>query len=321
MTQRHSHGPLSGTRAKTALLLAGLLMLVATAVSAASASASPSLAQESPRLASLDISIWPEFDRPATLVLLRGELSADVELPATVALRIPASSGGPSAVASAPAEGGSLVTRGYELTEDGDSLRLTLTTPDPIFQVEFYDPLATDNPDRAYTYVWPGDLGTDQLTVQVQEPAGSTGFSVDPDLGPGTLQPDGLLYNGADMGALESGQTLAITLSYRKTDPRTSEEILGATAAGSDDGVPSWLLPVVITALAVAALLAVAYWRSRRQPLPVGKQPPRGARRRDAAERRKRGPSASQAFCSQCGHRLDDADRFCSRCGAGVRGR
>ena len=313
MIQHHSVRLLLGANVRRALLAVGLLMLVATAASAAPAPMPRSQAQETPRLASLEIAIWPEYDRPAVLVLLRGELAADAPLPATVSLSIPASSGGPLAVASAATEDGALVTRDYEVTETGDSLLLTLTTPDPFFHVEFYDPLPTDTPDRTYAYAWPGDLAADQLTVQVQEPLGATGLSVEPELGPGTLETDGLVYRGAEMGAFEIGKTLTIAVRYRKTDPRTSVEILGSAAeADSGGGVPSWLPPVSIAALAVAAVAAALYWRSRRQPVPAPQEPPRGGRR-------PRSTAAAQAFCTQCGHGLDQSDRFCPRCGAKVR--
>ncbi len=311
--QHHSARLLLGARVRRALLAAGLLMLVATAASAALAQTPRSQAQETPRLASLEIAIWPEYDRPEVLVLLRGELAADVPLPTTVSVSIPASSGGPSAVASAATADSGLLTRDYEVTETGDSLLLTLTTPDPLFHVEFYDLLPTDTPDRTYTYTWPGDLATDSLTVQVQEPLGATGLSVEPELGPGTLEIDGLVYRGADMGAFEAGQTLTITVRYRKTDPRTSVEILAAEEADSGGGVPSWLPPVSIAVLAVVAVAAVLYWRSRRQPVPASQEPARGSRR-------PRGTSAAQAFCTQCGHRLAESDRFCARCGNKVRG-
>ena len=52
-----------------------------------------------PRLESMQIEVWPEFDRPAALVILRGALAADVKLPADVTLHIAASTGGPSAMA------------------------------------------------------------------------------------------------------------------------------------------------------------------------------------------------------------------------------
>ena len=316
MIQHHSGWWLPSAGLRGALVAVGLLWLAAATVWAAPEQRPRLQAQESPRLASLEIGIWPEYDRPAILIILRGELTADVPLPATVPLTIPASSGGPSAVASSATEGGGLITRSYEITDAGDSLLVTLTTPDRLFQVEFYDLLPADTPDRTYSYVWPGDLAVDQLSVRLQEPAGATGLSAEPDLGPGTVEPDGLAYRTSQMGAFEVGKTLAIEVSYRKTDSRTSVEILRSTAGTDSDGdVPSWLLPATIAVLAAVAVWVAIYWRWQRQPARAPKGGAEGARRRDQRAARPQ----TLAYCTQCGHGLDPGDRFCSGCGAKVR--
>ena len=56
-------------------------------------------AQEEPTLESLEIALWPEFDRPEVLVIYRGQLDADVALPALVEITLPARVGQPTAVA------------------------------------------------------------------------------------------------------------------------------------------------------------------------------------------------------------------------------
>lgn len=298
---------------KGALLAIGLLTLLGWSASTAVTDAH---AQDAPRLASLEIWVWPEYDQPAALVFLRGELAADVALPAEVPLHIPASSGGPSAVASATTENGALANAAYELTEADDSLLLAVTTPDPFFHVEFYDTLATDSPDREYTYVWPGDVAVDELSVRVQEPAAAAELTVEPDLGPGTIEPDGLVYQSAQMGAFEAGSSLSIEVRYRKTDPRTSLDILSPeTAPDSDGGLPSWLLPLALAAAGVVLAGAFVYWRSQRQPALAGGGPAAGSRRKGERARRPGRGAASQAFCTQCGNRLKADDRFCSQCG------
>lgn len=114
-------------------------------------------AQTNPRLASLHIQIWPEYDRQATLIILNGELAPDTPLPADVSLRIPASSGGPSAVAFANAAGSQLFNLQHKVTKTGDYSTLQFAAPQRFFHVEYYDALATGSPGRAYTYVWPGE--------------------------------------------------------------------------------------------------------------------------------------------------------------------
>lgn len=305
-----------------ALLAAGVILVTAAWVAP---EAIPTVyAQESPRVASLEIAIWPEFDRQAmALVVLRGKLTDDVPLPATFTLHIPTSSGKPSAVASGDSETATLLNLDYELAAGKASLLVTITTPVPYFQIELYDPLSINTSNRSYTYVWPGDLAVDDLTLEVQEPAGATDLSIEPELGDETVGVDQLVYRSAHMGPFESGKALSVNVSYIKTDLRTSAEILGiaeAEASGprpveSDDGVPHPAILAAVVAALVVVVGAVVYWRWRGRPVvaPVG--PASGARRgaRGASESGEK--PTSQAFCTQCGDRLIPGHRFCPRCG------
>ena len=280
-------------------------------------------AQEGPRLASLEIDIWPEFDRPATLVILDAEIAGDVTLPASVSLRIPSSSGGPAALAYAASADGELLNLAYQRTDaQTDFITLTFSPPERFFHVEFYDPIRTDNADRNYTYVWPGDLPVDRLSVQLQQPAGATHLSVQPELGAGVVQPDGLAYRQADLGTFDAGKTLTIDIRYQKTDPRTSAEILGLATpappsatggAGAEEGVSRWLLLLPLVAALVIGASVVIFWRWR------GSLPSTSARRATRAGRRREQAAGQRenaaGFCPRCGKRLRSVDRFCPECG------
>lgn len=82
-----------------------------------------------PRLASLNIEIWPEYDRPAALVILKAVLAQGVMLPAAVTLRLPASSGGPSAVAFSSTAGGDLLNLKHERESAGEFVTLKFDVP------------------------------------------------------------------------------------------------------------------------------------------------------------------------------------------------
>lgn len=259
-----------------------------------------------PRLASLQIEIWPEFDRPAALVILRGELAADVALPAAVSLRIAASSGGPTAVASSTGPSAGLFNVKYGRKNADDFITLSFEVPQRLFHVEFYEPLVTGTLERSYTYVWPGDLAMDRLSVILQEPAGALNLSVQPDLDGTATGQNGLRYRSAELGALEAGKQLPIKIRYTKTDSKTSAEILQPEApnlslvptTGSSGRLPGWwaLVLAVAAVLVIGAGAAFLWWRRR------GKVS--GAQPRDAG------------FCSKCGAQPASGDRFCSKCGA-----
>ncbi len=316
-----------GARIRGTVLSIGLILLLAGVWLGREAVAS-TYAQENPRLASLEIGIWPEFDRAGALVILHGEIAGDVTRPATVSLRIPASSGGPAALASATSANGELFNLTYERTDAQDFITLTFTAPDAFFQLEFYDPLRTDTTDRNYAYVWPGDLAVGQLSVRLQEPAGATDLSVQPELGAGVVGPYQFLYRHADLGPYDLGKALTIDIRYRKTDPRTSAQILGLATptppsaevgTESDEGVPIWLLVLAVAAALVIGAGGVALWHWRGRPSPV----PAGRTTRAQRPREQGGGQQENAagFCAQCGNGLRLGDRFCPQCGTAVRER
>ena len=271
-----------------------------------------------PRLTSLEIDIWPEFDRPSTLVILRAEIAEGATLPVEVSLRIPTSSGGPQALASSPSADARLIDLRYERSNvQVDFTTVKFTTPDRFFQLEFYDRLRTDNADRRYTYVWPGDLAVGHLIVQVQKPAGSTNLSVQPKLGDRPVAAGGLTYREGDLGAFDVGKPETIGIQYRKTDSRTSAEILGlptatppSTGKGSDGGLPSWLPIAAVAASIVVGGGAVTLWLRRGRPIPGT------SGQMTRAQRRRQDVRINAGSCQQCGGRLRSRDRFCPECGA-----
>jgi len=294
----------------TATFVCGLWMVVLTILVLPAFAAAPptgNAAQVTPRLASLRIDIWPEYDRQAALIILKAQLSPDTLLPAVVSLRLPAASGGPSAVAFASAAGSELFNLQHEVTSTGNDSTLRFTAPQRFFHIEYYDALATGSSLRTYTYVWPGDLAVDRLSVRFQEPATASDVSVLPDLGPGTAGPDGLFYRTLDLGAYEAGKQLPVAIRYAKPDSRTSVEILKLNTpaakspgpAGLFESNPAWTVFVtIVVALTVGLGLAALWWVWRRRRAASGVRP------------------AIAGFCSQCGSALARDNRYCSSCGA-----
>ncbi len=301
--------------------LATLLVLILTALPVASLRG-PAAAQDqpaNPKLARLEVDIWPEFDQPAALVIVHAEIAPDVSLPASASFRIPTTSGGPAAVATTVSDNSPLLDLPYDVRDtQPDFITLEIDVPNRFFQIEFYDELKPGTGGSNYTYLWPGDYAVGQLIMQVQQPAGATSLTVDPDLGDPTTAPDGLLYREANLGAFEAGKTLTVDVQYQKTDPRTTAEILGLDQPQPDTGGGSSTRETVGIVLAIAAGVAavalaifggIMLWR-RLRPSPDGTLSRRAERRRAAAER---GPE-----CKRCHEPLRPSDRFCPVCGRTV---
>ena len=163
------HAP-AGYVARLAILVMAMLLMPAPAF--AQTAGAP---KGNPRLASLNIEIWPEYDRPAALVILKGVLAEGVKLPAVVTLRLPAAvrrcGGGrlfrlrrtaTCSTCSTSAPTPATTSRSSSRRRSGSSTSSSTSRSRPAV------------PARSYRYVWPGDLAVERVSVVVQEPASAS---------------------------------------------------------------------------------------------------------------------------------------------------
>jgi hypothetical protein len=276
----------------------------------------PSWAQDELALEQLQIDLWPEHDRPEMLVIYRGTLATDVPLPATLTFRIPASVGEPSAVAySDGAE--NLLTADYSTTINGDWLEVVLDTPEPNFQLEYYDNLERSGDQRTYTFVWPGDHPVEQLSYILLPPPDATDIQTEPELSP-FEQGAGASFYGATVDDVSVGQELELTVSYQGGTIVTPEAPSSATNAGDTN----LILIAGIAILGVALVIGGVVWYTRQGKLQRSATRPRGPRRRRAPKTgtARSGPGATN-YCTKCGRALGTSDRFCGYCGTPVEGK
>lgn len=288
----------------------------------------PGRAQEAMSLPRVEVDLWPEYDQPALLVIYHLTLPPSVQLPAEMALRIPASVGEPHAVAARQPDG-ALYTAPYEREVSGDwaIIRFRATTLE--MQVEYYDPgLAQEGNQRRFTYSWPGDYAVDTLILQVQQPIGAQDLTISPRLGNTSTGADGLVYHSSNFGAVPQGETFDIEVSYTKTGNNlsaSSVEVIpsapiDANTAGRMD--LSSMVPWILAGLGVLLIAggSVWYWRSGRESSQVRGTSPR--RRRPAAQQAggtNQADEAGHVYCHQCGRRAGPGDRFCRTCGTALR--
>jgi len=297
-------GAHAGLAAWVGMFAMAILLLPALAL--AQAGGAP---KGNPPLASLNIEIWPEYDRAAALVILKGALVEGVKLPAAITLRLPMASGGAAAVAFSATADGSLLNLKHERATAGEFITLKFETPERFFHVEFYEPIATTVPTRSFRYLWPGDLAVEHVTVVVQEPASASDISVEPSLQGASTGQDGLRYRAAELGVLAAGKPLPILVRYTKVDTRPSVEILKpkavdvasppAASPPATAGLPNWAIPfagVVVFALIGAALILWLWRRESRSAISTG------------------------LTCAKCGAAQVPGQRFCGNCGAKARG-
>ena len=196
-----------------------------------------------PHLERLEISIWPEYDQPSVLVMLRGFLSPDTPLPTSVPLPIPTAAGSPSAVAKRFPGGGLLVAQ--SMLEPGEEMSTVyLSTDAPEIRLEYYVPLDVSTEKRHYHFQWPGGLEIDRVVFEVLQPLGATGFTVQPASAAPALANDGLIYQREDLGPAGAELSFTIEVDYNKTTSTLTASTLAPTAqqpppAGAQPPMPA----------------------------------------------------------------------------------
>lgn len=243
-------------------------------------------AEAAPRLARLEVTLWPEYDRPAVLVMLHGWLVADAALPATVHLPMPARAGRPHAVAKR-APNGTLLVAEHTVEVEGDQARVKVMTDVPEVRLEYYVDLPSTDPKRRYVFEWPGGLDVEQVTYEVMQPVGAEDFSVEPAPSRRSIDNDGFTYHLGDLGSKARNDTFSIGITYAKTTPTLTVLALQpqlppggqtlpaasvpgevpATSAATPSGpggAETWLIALVI--LLAAALGGAWLFMSKRKP-------------------------------------------------------
>ncbi|MBM3144900.1 MAG: zinc ribbon domain-containing protein [Chloroflexi bacterium] len=282
-------------------------------------------AQDEIRLAYLQVDLWPEYDRPEMLVILRASLNPDVKLPVDVTFRIPAAAGDPHAVAIGQPDG-SLLNAGYERRAEAQWAYVTVLATTPDIQLEYYDPqLEKDGNARHYEFTWVGDYDIVSMVVKVQQPVGASQMSVEPDLGEFQAGSDGMQYYLMEIGAPIAGDVVSVKVDYQKDNDALSVESFEIqSGAPSTEGttkraeitLPS-LLPWLLGGLGMLLVVGgiIWYWRSG-QDVSEAKRANRGRR---AASGRQDDLDQDRTHCHQCGKRASPGDRFCRACGARLR--
>jgi hypothetical protein len=263
---------------------------------------------------SLNVDLWPDYDRPAVLVLLTGALAADTPLPAVVTLPLPA---------NADLNAVARITSDDIMIDDIDSTtgsgQLTFTTSDLRFRVEYYVPYIVENNQHTFTFTWSADLPVDQLVVTVQEPVAASGLVMEP---AAINVEDGfndLTYHTLPAQPVPAGQPYSVRLGYTMASPQLSIENLpgvGQTETSSplspSPTSAGFNWPLMIAVAGGVLILLAGAWQiiSTRAAAKAASAP--------AGRSGKRPPAR---FCHICGQPAGPQDRFCRHCGTAIKGR
>jgi hypothetical protein len=274
----------------------------------------------------LEIMIWPEFDRPETLVIYQVSLPSDVTLPADVHIPVPSAYGSPSAAAFRDA-GGNLILADHQEEDHGDWSVLRVETESSFVWVEYYADLWQEGDQRAFTFLWPGGVELNTVSYTVQVPAAGSEMQVSPrgTFGPGE---DGLVYYSGSLGSVYASAPVQISFSYANASGTLTEdaEIPLQTierpqdTSGGTPGLES-LLPYVLGAFGLLLVVGGAwlFYRGRKDKSTRSRPDRKRQKKRGGDKSSKKELDAGLVFCHVCGTKSSTSDRFCRQCGTQLR--
>jgi mono/diheme cytochrome c family protein len=278
----------------------------------------------------LSVSIWPEYDDPRVLVMMRGELSPESQVPTRI--RLPMPKGAELLGAGMISPQNELLNHPHERLPGDTSDTLELTLPVHKFFAEwYYDPFGQRKPARQFTYALTLPYATAQLDVDILQPDAATEFRIKPAPMRENADVRGgkhYLFSYLDLDP-EAAHTFEVT--YVKTTDEPSVTKSADLSSNSEPGslqapglarsTKTWVTFAMIAGFAVILAGGVFVLRNK-QPAPPPAAPtmptvPDSASRvvAQGATQTPETATARPNYCSHCGRQLQVTYVFCPGCG------
>jgi hypothetical protein len=291
-------------------------------------------AQTPLEIETLQVDIWPEYDKPDVLVIYHLTIAGSSSLPAQVSLKIPKLANAPANLAMKDVDG-LLYNLKYDQAVDGNWLRISFTAPSADIQLEYYDPSLTLNSNaRTYDFVWPGDYRVRNMTLRIQQPVNATDLKLTKNtlkMDSGTKGDDGLVYYIVPIsGAVEAGMSFDVPFVYLKPDsilistttqgPVKVGTVTGGITLAGGLASTNNILWIGLGAGILFIFIGLFWYFNQQRMSPAAATP---NRRRHTAPTRPRESttvvSDEAIYCHQCGKRAGPEDAFCRACGTKLR--
>ena len=261
---------------------------------------------------SLDIEIWPDYDRASILVLLTGTLPGDTQFPASVTLPLPEGAQ-LNAVARIDSKDGDMKDDIFSSTDSPGTL--TLITPDFRFRVEYYLPYTVDNNQRSFDYTWLAAISVNYLQLRVQRPTSAISLNTVPAAANVVKDGAGFDYYIFPARAVPAGQPFTLHVDYKMTTAQLSATSLSRQNTGiqtpattptpSIGSTINWALAAVVAGGLIIIVALIWQITSRRRTSNMSKP---------VASRVAK--NSQEKFCDHCGAPTGEGDNFCSSCGS-----
>ncbi|MGD2161551.1 MAG: hypothetical protein PVH92_00245 [Anaerolineales bacterium] len=195
---------------RSALLLVLVILLAVLAVGTVGA-------QDSASIESIEVALWPEYDRPAILGLYLIRLEPDTDFPAVVSLPLPDGVNEPHVVAAWFPDGRLDDSVEWLVESQAGQQVVTVTVETTGVWLEFYAPLERQDSERIFNFQWPGGLSAGEFRFEVMHPVGSSEVVIQPS-GQTADDQDGLTYTRLDLGRLNPEDKPEVSLRYSKPE-------------------------------------------------------------------------------------------------------
>jgi hypothetical protein len=273
-------------------------------------------AQDSIRIKSVSVEIWPEFDRPAVLVIYHILLADETPLPTQVDIQVPARAEITAVAQDVPWVG--LILTDYSQKGTDEFITLSISTTTNSIQMEYYDVLEKDGALREILFTWPGNGSVDSFRVIFQNPVGAVNVTLVPEPVSSQLAQYNLIYYFTETFSLKAGEEFSVKVTYEKGDNElsiTSLPVESFLPLGETHGQVYWnsILPWILGSLGVilfvVGLLVLFGFRgfSRKGKLVRLHQYPS----RISVNKYKE----TSVHCKECGQQAETDDKFCRSCG------
>jgi hypothetical protein len=292
------------------------------------------LAQTPVEIQTLQVDIWPEYDKPDALVIYHLTIAASSTLPAQVSLRIPRQVNAPYSLAMKDVDG-LLYNMKYDQSVDGDYIRVNFTAASTEIQLEYYDPsLVRDGSTRTYNFHWPGDYKVDNMSLHLQQPVNASGMQLSKTnlkMGAGVKAEDGLIYYTVPIdGSIAAGQSFDVAFTYNKPDTILSSSqapvqpvrtVTGNAALATGLVTPVGNMIWIGLGLGLALVFIGILWYYSLQRVNSASLAANRRRRNSPPHFQQNAAvlTGETVYCHQCGKRAGPSDTFCRACGTKLR--
>lgn len=251
----------------------------------------------------LNVAVWPEYDDPRVLAILRGAFDPSTFQPTQVGFKLP-----PLAEiigAGYVSDKGDLLISPYQVVPSEQGDQLILNVPVHRFFLEYYYQAFGPGPNRDFVYDVPVNFPVKQMEVRIQRPLTATNFSVEPPATQVFTDGQGFQYHAYQFIDLKPGTTLSFRIKYTKTNPSPSVLRQPAPPVPQAGPPPSPLvegafarvqtryMPYLLGGLVVVGIGLIILWAMGRMP-----------------------GMARRAPCDHCDRMVPISSRYCPNCGA-----